>query len=170
MVGMSIAAPNAEHAWFYPPADAPHVAALLLIPFLEEIGWRGFALPRLIAKYGALPASMVLGVIWSLWHTPMFVLQGFTLEMFLLALPFFIAGSIVFSWLYLRAGGSLPVAILAHAGAHLNNSHTALPADMLPFVVHTIAYCVCAALVVALDGTPWKLARTPEPKRKSGQP
>jgi uncharacterized protein len=47
-------------------------------PASEEAGWRGFALPRLEAKYSALVSSLILGVIWTFWHLPLFYLTGQT--------------------------------------------------------------------------------------------
>jgi hypothetical protein len=55
-------------------------------------------------------------------------------------LLFFVGGRLYFTWLYQHSGGSLLIAVLAHVGAHLNNSHAALPSDLLPLLVHTIVY------------------------------
>lgn len=44
------------------------IGGSLIVPLGEEFGWRGFALPRLLKKYSALTASLILGVIWGLWH------------------------------------------------------------------------------------------------------
>jgi uncharacterized protein len=45
-------------------------------PFGEELGWRGFALPRLLERRSALSASLILGLIWGLWHLPAFFISG----------------------------------------------------------------------------------------------
>ena len=47
-------------------------------PVNEEPGWRGFALPRLQARYGAVPATLILALLWAGWHTPLFWMQGWT--------------------------------------------------------------------------------------------
>src|SRR5262245_40707109 len=72
----------------------------------EEIGWRGFALPRLAARFGLAPASLVLGVIWATWHLPLFFVgwadkhgQSF----FVYALQV-VALSVAFAWLYAKTG------------------------------------------------------------------
>jgi uncharacterized protein len=58
-----------------PPLNAwlsvPILIVVLLIPALfEEIGWRGLALPRLQSRYGALAASLIIGLAWAVWHVP----------------------------------------------------------------------------------------------------
>src|SRR5262245_49328835 len=45
-------------------------------PLGEELGWRGFALPRLLQRHSALTASLILGLIWGIWHLPAFFLSG----------------------------------------------------------------------------------------------
>jgi membrane protease YdiL (CAAX protease family) len=55
----------------------PFFVVLVLTDGLgEETGWRGFALPRLLDRTGPLPASLLLGVMWAVWHLPLFWTVG----------------------------------------------------------------------------------------------
>jgi membrane protease YdiL (CAAX protease family) len=85
----------------------------------------------------------------------MFVLQRFTAIEFGVALLSIVVGSVIFSWLYNRTRGSLSIAVLAHAGVHLNNPTHALPSDPTPFVVYTLAIAVVAAGLVVFDRQTW---------------
>jgi uncharacterized protein len=80
----------------------------------EEPGWRGYALPLLLRRHSALVGSAVLGVMWTLWHLPMFVvgLIPWWDAAFLFTLTF------VFTSIYLRTSGSVPVAFLLHAAVN----------------------------------------------------
>jgi membrane protease YdiL (CAAX protease family) len=53
-------------------------STLLGGPLFEEPGWRGFALPRLEAQFGPLPAALLLGTIWAAWHLPLFLYPGWS--------------------------------------------------------------------------------------------
>lgn len=88
-------------------------------PFAEEAGWRGYALPRLQAKYNSLIASLILGFFWTLWHIPLAFVAGasqaslgifgwiiYTILVFTI--------TIILTWLYNNTKGSLVVVILAH--------------------------------------------------------
>ena len=92
------------------------VANMLIGGGLEEIGWRGFALPRLQIEYSALTASLLLGVVWIAWHAPLFVVPG-AIQAELSPLPFLIQGialAVVFTWLYNSTRGSLVLVVLLH--------------------------------------------------------
>jgi membrane protease YdiL (CAAX protease family) len=60
----------------YPADNAAFLAAAIAFPIGEEVGWRGFALPRLTRSVGPLAASAVIGIVWTFWHVPMLTLQG----------------------------------------------------------------------------------------------
>jgi membrane protease YdiL (CAAX protease family) len=146
-----------EVAWFYPPLTPDRIAALFIVPLAEEIGWRGFALPRLNARYGLLPASLVLGLGWGVWHLPMFLAVGVLDPVLLAAMVlFFLPGSVVFSWVYARGRFALPVAVVAHMGAHASNPTLPLPANPVPFAIHFAAIAVLAVGVCVADRAIWR--------------
>ena len=102
----------------------------LLIAFFgvglaEEPGWRGFALPRLQSRYGALWGTLLLGILWSGWHLPDFMTAskgggpGTGFASFLTNFPIFtlavISLAVILTWIYNHTGGSLFMAMLAHA-------------------------------------------------------
>jgi membrane protease YdiL (CAAX protease family) len=93
----------------------------------EEIGWRGYALPRLSASLGLPSASIVLGVIWACWHLPFFFISGAdksgqSFPMYLLGVT---ALSVAMAWLYWRTNGSLLLTMLMHAA--INNTKDIVP-------------------------------------------
>lgn len=94
----------------------------------EEVGWRGYALPRLATHLGLGGASVLLGVIWALWHLPLFFLQGSGNEgqSFPIYLLHVTALSVAMSWLYWKTEGSLLLVMLMHAS--VNNTTGIVPA------------------------------------------
>jgi membrane protease YdiL (CAAX protease family) len=140
---------------FYPPNNAAFVAAAIVFPIGEEIGWRGFALPRLEERFGPLAASAVIGVLWTFWHVPMLTLQGVAPVLYLVFVPFMVGGSVLFTWIYRHTRGSLLLSVLVHVGAHLDNPGHAMPGRSTPMVIHTIAYMVLAIVLVTVDRAAW---------------
>lgn len=138
--------------YLWPPGDAQHAVAALLVPIGEEIGWRGFAQPRLVARHGPVRASLILGLLWGAWHVPLFLAVGTTdPAYYALMLPYFVAGAVMFTWFHQRAGGSLLVAVLLHVGVHLHNPNQAPPGDLVPITLSAVAYVVLAGALLALD-------------------
>jgi uncharacterized protein len=82
----------------------------------EEFGWRGFALPRLLEIQTPFLASLVLGVIWGVWHLPLVFISGVSQEYmsFAVFLPLTLAFSFIFTWVYLRTNLNLFSALLLH--------------------------------------------------------
>jgi CAAX protease family protein len=91
-------------------------------PLLEEVGWRGFALPRMEPLHGPLLASLILGVLWALWHLPEFLVPtwaassggGGILSIILFTLTV-ITFTIVITWVFNNTRASVLLAILVHS-------------------------------------------------------
>lgn len=83
---------------------------------LEEFGWRGFAQVRLQQRYSAVTASLVVGLVWALWHLPFIVAGVGNFPAFYAYVPEVMAFSLVLGWLYNATEGALPVVMLTHAG------------------------------------------------------
>jgi membrane protease YdiL (CAAX protease family) len=80
----------------------------------EELGWRGFALPRLQAKYNALVSSIILGLFWGFWHIPLWVAFGQTELPLVTNVVAMVQLAILCTWVYNSTGGSLLLAWLFH--------------------------------------------------------
>ena len=99
------------------------IAAFLWLMFItsgEEIGWRGFALPTLLADFRS-PAwvSLFLGIVWGLWHLPLYLFPGQSSFPFPLFLVLTIGLSLIYTAVFLKTGGSLVSAVLLHASTDL---------------------------------------------------
>ncbi|MDS0301011.1 CPBP family intramembrane metalloprotease [Halogeometricum sp. S1BR25-6] len=106
-----------DRAGVLPAAAIPAVAfATLIRGGLEEPGWRGLALPVLQRRIGAFQASIVIGVIWALWHVPLFLMPGSSQAgtPFALYAAAVVGISIITTWLYNAAGGRVLVAVVFH--------------------------------------------------------
>jgi membrane protease YdiL (CAAX protease family) len=106
-------------------------------PASEEAGWRGFALPRLEAKHSALVSSLILGVIWTFWHLPLFYLTGAT--QMSIPMPIYlvltISVSTYLTWLYNNTRGSLIITTLGHFSYNLTGTLLTGPLSLMPAMV-----------------------------------
>jgi len=91
--------------------------------FFEEIGWRGCLLPALQEKYNALISTLILTVIWWFWHFPTFFYRFDLIFGFVLMFPLMLSGSIVLSFLFNQARGSILMVIILHTCYDLVTSH-----------------------------------------------
>jgi membrane protease YdiL (CAAX protease family) len=93
------------------------VYLLIFVTLGEEVGWRGYALPALQARYSALIASLILGVLWGLWHLPVFFNPdtSYSNLPFLLFLAFIVLIAVLMTWLFNSTGGSVLMAMFFHA-------------------------------------------------------
>jgi CAAX protease family protein len=129
----------------------------------EEIGWRGYALPRLQAGRRALSAGLILGVVWSFYHLPLFFTGQAARPPSLFA-PFVvstIAVSVILTWVYNSTGGSLLLVVLIHATFNFPLTVMIQPLGsqgMLPFLLWC-GLLVVAAIVVVIVAGPAHLSR-----------
>ena len=86
----------------------------------EEIGWRGYALPGLAARFGFARASILLGLIWACWHLPLFFIPGVDNygQSFLVFMLGVTPLSVAMAWLYGHAHGSLLLVMLMHSAVN----------------------------------------------------
>ena len=148
-LGLATAFGVAPVAYLHPPSRPEQMAAFVVFPFGEELGWRGFAYPRFVARYGALRGAMSVGVLWAVWHLAYAVtpeagrFDAVTLLMLLSLLPLY---SVILAWMTERTGGGLALALAFHAGGHLDNLQLASRADLRLHVAH---FCVVLPLALA---------------------
>lgn len=113
----------------------------------EELGWRGYALPRLLGLVSARAATLLLALAWGVWHTPMFFVSG-SLQA---REPVWLFAAAVFAWacihsaLYLRARPSIVPNLLFHASANLSLNLVAVPASAQSTLA--IVYVVAGVVV-----------------------
>ncbi len=132
-------------------------------PLGEELGWRGFALPRLLERfaahpYGALIASLILGVIHAAWHLPMFLVG----EMDVPSILGTIIGAVLVTWLVQHTQGSVLLAVLFHA-ANQNSGRFLSPlfagADVIQQHWLKLVVWAIAAIIIVVVAGPARLAR-----------
>ncbi|MBS7636590.1 CPBP family intramembrane metalloprotease [Candidatus Bathyarchaeota archaeon] len=99
-------------------------------PLQEEFGWWGYALPRLQARYSALVSSVVLGVIWAIWHLPLNLMYltdpQYQVGIAWLSSTVILFVSILFTWIYNNTGGSILATLIFHTMLNLS-TYVAFP-------------------------------------------
>jgi len=109
-----------KEQWYYLPLF--FIITIVGGPLGEEFGWRGFALPRLQEKTTPLLASVILGLIWGLWHIPQFFNPtAVHYELGLVRLPLYVLAEVglatIMTWVYNKTKGSLLVGGLIYHNA-----------------------------------------------------
>jgi membrane protease YdiL (CAAX protease family) len=133
----------------------------------EEIGWRGYALPLLSARLGLARASLLLGVIWAIWHLPLFFVPGIDNygQSFMIFALQVTAISVPIAWLYARTGGSLLLVMLMHGAS--NQTRNIVPSGV-PGAAHALrvstylpAWLTVALLWIATSYVLFRMRDTP---------
>lgn len=147
------------------------VAQMVTTGLAEEPGWRDFALPRMQKLVGAPAAALVIGVLWALWHMPLFLTEwgGFPDVPWYRPLAFAlfcVTFNVVMSWVFNRTGQSLPMAMLLHVS--INNFMSVAWQDAFPGLdrdmgQNALLLGSTIAAAVVLIGTRGRLGYDPEP-------
>ena len=129
----------------------------------EELGWRGYVLPRMQSRMSALSAALLIAPFWGLWHLPLWltgapghtplIYAGFVLSAFAL--------SVLLTWVYNSTGGSLLMVVLLHATINLPISllYDDLGGRVTVPVLLYFGLMVVAAIVVVIVAGPKHLSR-----------
>jgi membrane protease YdiL (CAAX protease family) len=134
------------------------VGVMLFGPLPEELGWRGFALGRLQARRGALPASLVLAAVWAAWHVPLFFFPGtyqnglgFGTASGWVYLAAFLPETLLMTWVFNHTRASTLGAILFHFATNFSGEFIETGGSL---GLLRLAWAAALALVVSLG--PWK--------------
>jgi uncharacterized protein len=150
-----------------PPGDFNDPAAAYLVlpafvvilvaggPLGEELGWRGFALDRLQERVGPVAASLMLGVVWGLWHLPLFL--DTSQVQFSLPLGLYlgqtITTAVIYTWVWNRTR-SLPLVLVLHTTTNLAAGVFPLLAPEAPTdLAFGLAVTIAGVLALVLIGT-----------------
>ena len=150
---------NGAFSWEYGVPAAMIVPIFLMIYFVnalpEEFGWRGYVLDPLQKRSNALVASLVLGFVWSLWHLPLFFIEGTTqsaipmVEFFLQTMVL----SILYTWLHNNTGGSILIAALFHAVSNASAAAVPFWTIELGRWIDFGILVICVAVILAVWGS-----------------
>ncbi len=129
----------------------------------EEMGWRGYVLPRLQAKHSALTSALILGVIWGFWHLPKFLTHWDTVS-FAWFMAHTTVVSVLYTWLYNGTKGSLLLVTLFHAatnatGVFMPMANTVSSGNMGAYIIFILLE-IAAAIIILIATGPERLSRT----------
>lgn len=156
------AAPGMEQftALIANPLSLPMLILLWFMsgPIAEELGWRGYALDPMLTRFGAMRGSILLGLIWGVWHLPLFFMpatwhgqMGFQFAGFWTFLALNVGNTLIFTWVYSNTKRSILSAIFLHFMANFT-ANMILPISneteiARSFLLLAAGLVVCAMLV-----------------------
>ncbi|MFP5272385.1 CPBP family intramembrane glutamic endopeptidase [Coleofasciculus sp.] len=115
----------------------------------EEIGWRGFALPRLQKRHNALTATLIVGILWGFWHLPLVFLVGNPMSEFpFLWFIIIVTNAFIYTWIYNSTKGSILLVALFHGS--LNIFGAFIPG--VSAISYVLLNCVVAIILIAVFG------------------
>jgi membrane protease YdiL (CAAX protease family) len=134
-------------------------------PVAEEAGWRGFALPRLQKRFGALVSSLILGTIWACWHLPFYAISGGGAGLpFPIYFVMVLVVTVFITWIYNNTKGSLLLCVFTHFAFNFSSAFIAGYLGLLPPMIFQMG---CGAMlgiyviVIIVVFGPKRLSRKP---------
>jgi uncharacterized protein len=133
----------------------PLIVVIYLFALLEEIGWRGFAVRRLITTRSAFAALLITGIPWSISHIFFYLAQGAEAATLLQVFVLNFALTVMVTWVYVRGGFNIWAAVILHGSQSLFGIlNTNLPADLIT-QYGVIVYSLIALVILAADWRRW---------------
>lgn len=143
------------------PRQLPGLIIILLFMVLsssgEELGWRGYAMPKLQARYGSVWASLILGLLWALWHLPTFWIPGS--PQYGLPIPGYVLATIgftiIYTCIYNGTKGSVLLASLYHGASNLTLTYGDVisPKIVSDLYLSLPALAILVIIVIVLSGS-----------------
>jgi membrane protease YdiL (CAAX protease family) len=175
-----------ERTFELPTATAEEMIETLplcvIFPFFsasgEEVGWRGFLLPKLQKRYSAFKSSILVGVAWGMWHIPTQILAMRQYGAAVVLASIFVshivamtAQSVVVTWLYNNSRQSLLLVMLYHYSltftAIFTSPLSSSESAMLPhWLIFALFYWVAALIIIVTSGSE-HLVRKPSKARQA---
>lgn len=159
---------------FFQGISIPLISLMIIAVFLdgplgEEPGWRGFALPRLQFLYSPLVASLILAVIWALWHAPLHFTSYYPAASgwfpLLLRIIYEMPVTIMYTWVYNNTRGSLLLATLLHASNDVTGLFIPISAEVFyvnPFFLPLLVVLFIVAGIIVIHDRMWIKTNDPE--------
>jgi membrane protease YdiL (CAAX protease family) len=135
------------------------VYMMITVALGEEVGWRGYALPALQARYGALTSSVILGVMWALWHLPVFFNPDtlYSNLPFLQFLAYIVPFAVLTTWVFNSTGGSVLMAMFFHAVLNASSElwktipeYSVKPATAVEGIAENVHFSLMMTIVVGV--------------------
>jgi membrane protease YdiL (CAAX protease family) len=136
------------------PNEAPVFTLIIGILVIgEEIGWRGFALPRLQTRFNSLTASLILGGLWAVWHLPNAFIPGlgFYLTAFPVFLVYVVSMTVLFTWLAIHTRGNVWIAWLFHAAINISAGFLFIGDNLRQWWLSAGVFAVAVLIIVLFN-------------------